>query len=142
MRALFPGLSHFLRMIGLTPREETKRQVERVREPEPVCDVPIHEEIVRARALMCSIELTGVKFPVQLYDALEQARTAIEENRWTLQVDRRFYSTLSLLESIMRLRARGAAGRPKASDPSTRSAGNPGWTVIISNRHKVLDGTW
>jgi hypothetical protein len=143
MRALLSDLSRLYRVLSLTPREKPPGgQAGRVRERLQAPEAPIHKEILRAQRLICRIESTGVKFPVQIYDALEQARKASEQNCWTLQMDRNFYSALSLLEQIARRHGRGAATHPEAADPSTRSGGNRGWTVIISNSQKVLDGDW
>jgi hypothetical protein len=143
MQATFAELSRLLKLFSFTSRDKSQRGAARPeRKPEPARDVLVHEEIQRARVLMTRIEATGVKFPVQINDAIEQAWAAHEENRWTLQVDRSFYSTLGLLESIMRLRGRGAVNRSAGSDPSTRRTGTPGWTVIISNNRKMLDGNW
>jgi hypothetical protein len=99
-------------------------------------------EIVRARSLISRIESRGVKFPIQIYEVLEQTYAAYEQNRWTLQVDRSFYNTLSLLESVVRHRRGAAAGGRASPDATVRNSGSPGWTVIISNRRKVLDGNW
>lgn len=143
MRALFPDLSRLHRVLSLTPRDDAQAgRVEPMREPEAALEAPVHEEILRARALMIRIESTGVKFPVQIYDALEQARMASEQNCWTLQVDRSFYSALSLLESITRSHGYAAAVQPQVSEAAHSSAADPGWTVIISNSQKMLDGNW
>ncbi|WP_205808383.1 hypothetical protein [Burkholderia sp. Ac-20365] len=143
MRALFPDLSRLHKVLSLTPRDEAQAgRVERIREPGAVMEAPVHEEILRARTLMIRIESTGVKFPVQIYDALEQARKASETNGWTLQVDRSFYSALSLLESITRAHGAGAEPQPGLSEATRSSTAEPGWTVIISNSQKMLDGNW
>ena len=143
MRALLSDLSRLYRQLSLTLRKETQGgRAGRPHERKLAPQAPVHEEILRAQRLIGRVESTGVKFPEQIYDALEQARKASEQNCWTLQVDRNFYSALSLLESIARSHGRGAAAYPKAADPSIRSTGELGWTVIISNRQKMLDGNW
>jgi hypothetical protein len=143
MRTQYPGLKSLLNTFGFASDDEMRaRQFKQ--EPEPVAEreATIPQEILRARALMSCIESSGVKFPVQINDILEQTRAAYEQNRWTLQIDRGFYSTLSLLESVVR-RRRGATGaEPASPDATVLNADNPGWTVIISNRRKVLDGNW
>ncbi|MFP3646539.1 hypothetical protein [Paraburkholderia sp. SIMBA_054] len=146
MRALLPDLLRLYRAFSLTSREEADAaRVERTRERDQVPyvpEAPIREEIHRAHVLMSRIESTGVKFPVQIYDALDQARAASEQNRWTLQVDRSFYSALSLLESIARLPVRVTATQQAATDQHARGTANAGWTVIISNSQKMLEGNW
>jgi len=143
MRSLYPDLKSLLNIFRFASEDETRsRRVvsepERMKEPEAT----LHEEILRARALMRRIESSGVRFPVQIHDTLEQACAAYEQNHWTLQIDRGFYSTLSLLESVVRRRRGAAAARPVCPDATLLNNDNPGWTVIISNRRKVLEGTW
>jgi hypothetical protein len=143
MRTLYPGLKSLLNTFGFASDDETRSR--RVKpEPEPVAerDATILEEILRARALMSRIESSGVRFPTQIYDILEQTRAAYEQNRWTLQIDRGFYTTLSLLESVVCRRRGAAAAGPASPDATVLNTDHPGWTVIISNRRKVLDGNW
>jgi hypothetical protein len=136
MRTLYPGLKSLLNTFGFASEDETRSSRFKP-DPEPVAEreATLLAEIVRARSLISRIESRGVKFPIQIYEVHEQ-------NRWTLQVDRSFYNTLSLLESVVRHRRGAAAGGRASPDATVRNSGSPGWTVIISNRRKVLDGNW
>ncbi|CAH2805988.1 MAG: unnamed protein product [uncultured Paraburkholderia sp.] len=58
-------------------------------------------EVTRARSLMKRLESVGVRFPAEVYEALEQAEAALNQDHWTLQVDHSFYSGLELLESAV-----------------------------------------
>ncbi len=142
MRMLHPDLKSLLNIFRFASEDETRSRVRPEPEPAAEPEAAIHAEILRARDLMCRIESSGVRFPAQIYDVLEQACTACEENRWTLRIDRRFYNTLSLLESVVRRRRGAAAARPVSPDATLLNSDKPGWTVIISNRRKVLDGNW
>lgn len=142
MRALHPNLKNLLNIFRFASEDETLSRVRPKPEPAAEPEATIPEEILRARDLMSRIESSGVRFPVQIHDVLEQACAAYEENRWTLQIDRGFYDTLSLLESVVRRRRGAAAARPVSPDATFLNRDNPGWTVIISNRRKVLDGNW
>jgi hypothetical protein len=92
---------------------------------------------------MKRLEAVGVRFPYEVCEALEQAEAALSQDRWTLQVDRSFYSVLGLLESVV-VRHGGAekAARLGCYDAAPHEAGERRWTVIISNRMKVVDGKW
>lgn len=143
MRTLYPGLKSLLNIFGFASDDETRsRRFKPDPEPTVEREATILEEILRARALISRIESSGVKFPVQIYEVLEQTFAAYEQNHWTLQVDRSFYNTLSLLESVVRHRRGVAVARPASTDATCRNNDSPGWTVIISNRRKVLDGNW
>jgi hypothetical protein len=142
MRTLHPHLKSLLNIFRFASEEETRSPVSLEHEPAGEPEATIHEEILRARDLMSRIESSGVRFPVQIHDVLEQACAAYEENRWTLQIDRGFYDTLSLLESVVRRRRGAPAARPVSSDATLLNSDNPGWTVIISSRRKVLGGNW
>lgn len=99
-------------------------------------------DIARARSLLGQIEATGVRFPSEVYDAIDQAVAALAMNCWSLKVDRGFYGALGLLESV----ARCSNGRKAASlgcyDAALADEAERGWTVIINNRLKVVDGKW
>jgi hypothetical protein len=110
--------------------------------PDVELELPIKQEIRRARTLLRRVESTGVRFPSQIHDALERARVAHEQNCWTLQIERGFYSALGLLESIVRPQSDSTMKSSGFSGSVVHENDGNGWTVIISNRRKVLDGSW
>ncbi|WP_028218646.1 hypothetical protein [Paraburkholderia oxyphila] len=105
MRSLHPDLKSLLNIFRSASADETHFR-RRKPEPELATELQAHivEDILWAWVLMSRIESSGVRLPVQISEILVQAWAAYEQNRWTLQVDRSFCSTLKLLESVARRR--------------------------------------
>jgi hypothetical protein len=136
MRTMQSCWNCLTKIISFAAEDETSSvRVNPERELEP----PIQQDIRRARMLLTRVESTGVKFPSQIHAALECARVAHEQNRWTLQIERCFYNALSLLESIAHpqpdptVKSTGFSG---SAASMTHGTDDPGWTVIISSRRR------
>ena len=138
--SLSPTLARLL-IFGFMPMNDGACGGTTVTVPAADAETVTGADITRARSLLSGFESVGVRFPAEVYGALEQAAAAYEQNRWTLQVDRSFYSVLGLLESVVRLGSPDRAARLGCYDNAPRDADERGWTVIISNRLKVVEGS-
>jgi hypothetical protein len=112
----------------------------RVRTTDP--EIVTAADIARARSLLSQIESTGVRFPAEVYDAIDQAVAAHAAKCWSLKVDRGFYSALGLLEAVVRSGDGHKADSLGCYDAASADGNQRGWTVIINNRLKVVNGKW
>lgn len=140
--SLSPRLMRLLNVFGFVPGNDGAGGPAQSAPVSNDADAVTGAEITRARRLLCRIEAVGVRFPAEVHQALAQAEAAYAQSRWTLQVDRGFYSVLGLLESVARLGGAERAASYGCYDADPVEAEQRRWTVIISNRLKVLEGRW